>query len=135
MSQRAKDLVSVRASLQNSEPVQATVPRTKALVCDGEAVGGEFLDDGGDAGFGDVDEEKILHGRGAEVAVAVMFGEIGGYAELRGSDAAADDVGADGEEAGLLLRNDAEVIAMDGGGELFGSGGIELVAELGFDGG
>src|SRR5579883_1325455 len=35
VSQRAKDLVSVRASLQNSEPVQATVPRTKEEVSTG----------------------------------------------------------------------------------------------------
>ncbi len=49
--------------------------------------------------------------------------------------ATTDDGSADGEEAGLFLRDDAEVIAMDGGGELFGSGGIEFVAEPGFDGG
>src|SRR5580704_540236 len=102
---------------------------------DGEAVGGEFLDYGSDAGFGNVDEEKILHERGAEVAIAVMLGKIGGYADLRRSDAAADDVGADGEKAELFLGDDAEVIAMDGGGELFRSGGIEFVAEFGFDGG
>ena len=95
---------------------------------DGEAVGGEFLDYGGDAGFGDVDEKKILHERGAEMTVTVMFGEIGGDANLRGSDASADYGGADGEEAGLFLRDNSQMIAMDGGGELFWSGGIEFVA-------
>src|SRR5260221_3766964 len=101
----------------------------------GETVRGELLDYGCDAGFGDVDEEKILHQGGAEMAVTVVFGEISGYAELRRRDAAADYVGADGEEIVLLLGDYAEVITMDGSGELFGGGGIKFVAELGFDGG
>ncbi len=62
------------------------------------------------------------------MAVTVMFGEIGGDANLRGSDASADYRGADGEEAGLFLGDDSQVIAMDGGRELFWSGGIEFVA-------
>jgi len=69
------------------------------------------------------------------MAVAVSFGESGGGAELRGSDASAKDGGADGEEAGLFLRDDAEMVAMDVLGDLFLFGGIESVAEDGLDGG
>jgi hypothetical protein len=86
-------------------------------------------------GFGDVDEEKILHGSGAEVAVGETLGEIGGKAELRGSDASANDGSADGKEAGLLLGLHAEMIAVDLGGKIFGFGGIERVAKTLLDGG
>jgi len=50
--------------------------------CDRESAGGEFGDHGGDVSLGDIDEEKILHGGGANVAVRVTFGKIGGKAEL-----------------------------------------------------
>lgn len=102
---------------------------------DVETVSGEFLDDGGDTGFGNVNEQKILHQRGADMAIAVIFGKIGGSADLRGSNAAAEYGGPDGEQAGLLLGDDAEMIAIDGGRKLFGFGGIERIAEFGFDGG
>jgi len=102
---------------------------------DGKASGNEFGDDGGDVGFGDVDEEKILHRSGAEVAVGETFGEIGGEAELRGSDASANDGSADRKEAGLLLGLHAEMIAMDLGGKIFRLGRIESEGETGLDGG
>ena len=88
-----------------------------------------------DVGFGNVDEEEILHGGVADVAVAITFGEISGQMELRGGDAAAEDGSADGEKAGLLLRDDTEMIAMDARRNLFGPGGVERVAKLGFHGG
>ena len=50
--------------------------------CDGESAGGEFGDHGGDVSLGDIDEQNILHGSGANVAVRVAFGKIGGQAEL-----------------------------------------------------
>ncbi len=102
--------------------------------CDGKAGGVELGHNGGDMGIGDVDEEQILHGSGADVAVGVAFGEIGGEAKLRWSDAAANDGGADGEEAGLLLGNDAEMIAMDVRGGLLRFGGIESKPETSLDG-
>ncbi len=89
------------------------MPRVKAEACDGKACGGELGDNSGYAGIGNVDEKKILHGSGADVAICVAFGEIGGEAELRGSDAAADDGGSDGIEAGLFLGDNAKMIAMD----------------------
>jgi hypothetical protein len=103
--------------------------------CDRESASGELRNDGGNVSLGNVDEEKVLHRSGADVAVGVTFGQVGGKAKLRGSDASANDGGADGEEAGLPLRNDAEVIAMDVGGERFGFGGIESETETLMDGG
>ena len=69
------------------------------------------------------------------MAVGETFGEIGGEAELRGSDASTNDGSADGKEAGLLLGLHAEMIAMDLGREIFGFGGIESERETGLDGG
>ena len=100
---------------------------------DGKAGGVECGDDGGDVSFGDVDEEKILHGGGADVAAGETFGEIGGEAELRGGDASANDGSADGKEAGLLLGLHTEMIAMNLGGKIFGLGGIERVTKTLFD--
>src|SRR5208337_1620495 len=102
---------------------------------DGKACGGEFGDYRGDVAFGDVDEEEILHGRGAEMAVGETIGQVGGLAELLRSDAATNYGGADGIEAGLLLGLDTQVIAMNVRGKVFGFGGIEFVAETPFDGG
>lgn len=85
--------------------------------------------------FGNVDEEKILHGSGADVVVGEALGKIGGEAELRGSDASTNDGSADGEEAGLLLGLHAKMIAMDLGREIFGFGGIESERETRLDGG
>ena len=102
---------------------------------DGKAGSGEFGDHRGDVRFGNVDQEKILHKGVADVAVTVTFGEIGGEVELRGSNASANDGGADGEEAGLLLRDDAEMVAMNLRRRLDGFGGIERKIETGLQGG
>lgn len=101
----------------------------------GKTGGVEGFDNGWNVDARDVDEEKILHRSGTEVAIAMLFSEVGGETDLRGSDAPTNDGSADGEEARLLLRDDAEMIAMEVGGKSFGFGGIEFVAEFGFDGG
>jgi hypothetical protein len=85
--------------------------------------------------LGNVDEEKILHEGVADVAVAMALGKIGREVELRGSDASADDGGADGEKAGLLLRDDAKMVAVDLSGRLDGFGGSERKIETGLQGG
>ena len=102
---------------------------------DREAGGVEFADNVVDVGFRNVDKEEILHGGVANVAVAVTLGEIGGEPELRGRDATANDGGADGEQAGLFLRDDTEMIAVGARRELFGFGGIEGEAEFGVQSG
>ena len=101
---------------------------------DGKAGGVEFADNVVNMGLGNVDEEEILHGGVADAAVAIAVSEIGEETELRGRNAAADDGSADDEKAGLLLRDDAEMISMNARGELLGHGGIKRIAETGFDG-
>lgn len=101
----------------------------------GKAGGVEFGDYCGDVGFGNVDEEEILHEGVADMAVAIALGETGGEIELRGSDASANDGGANGEEAGLLLRDDAEMVAVDLRGRLEGFGGSERKIEVGLQSG
>jgi hypothetical protein len=66
-----------------------------------------------------------LHHGVAQVAVGVAIGEIRGGAQLLGSDAAAENVGANVGEAGLLLRMNADVVALDVGGYFFRLGGVE----------
>ena len=101
----------------------------------GESSGVELGDDGADLGFGDVDQEEILHGGGAELAVGMVFGELGGEAELRRGDAPTNDRGPDGEEAGLLLGSNTEMIAVEFRRKTFGYGGIESEPESLVDGG
>src|SRR5208283_5051131 len=55
--------------------------------------------------------------------------------ELRGSDAAADNGSPNGELAGLLLGNDAQMIAVNLGRRLEGFGGIKRVPDPRFEGG
>ena len=101
----------------------------------GKTGGGELVDDGGNVGFGDIDEQKILHWGVTHVAIAVTLGEIGGKGKLRRSDAAADDRGADGIVAGLFLRNHADVVAMNVRGRSDWFSGIEWKVEAGLQGG
>jgi len=84
---------------------------------------------------GNVDDEKILHGSSADVAIRVLIGEIGGEAKLLRGDAAAENVGAYREAVGLLLRDDAEMVAVKIGRQDFGFGGIEGEAEALLNGG
>src|SRR5208283_1388811 len=59
----------------------------------------------------------------ADVTIAITFGEIRGESELRGSDAAADNGSPNGELAGSLLGNDAQMITVNLGGGWLGSAG------------
>ncbi len=101
---------------------------------DGKAGGVEFGNYRGNLETADIDEEEILHGSGADVAVTVAFREVGGDAKLRGSDASAGYGSADGEQAVLLLQGDSEVIAVDQRGRSIGDGGVERIAETRFNG-
>src|SRR5579863_311117 len=74
---------------------------------------------------GNVDDEEILHRSGADVAIGVLIGEIGGEAKLFRGNAAAENVGPYGETVGLLLRDDAEMVAVKIGGQDFRFSGIK----------
>jgi len=95
----------------------------------GKTGGGEFVDYDGNVSFGNVDEKQVLNGGIANVAITIAFGEVGGESELSGRDSSANDGSADGKEAGLLLRDDAEMIAVDMSGGSFWFGGIEREIE------
>ena len=82
MSQRAKLLVSVSASLQNSEPVQATVPRAKSEALHRQARGGQFRGDQRRAFLAHIHDQQILHHGVAHVAVGIAVGEVGGEAQV-----------------------------------------------------
>ncbi len=103
---------------------------------DVEADAVEFDDECGGFAVGDVGDEDVLPDGGAELSVAVFVGEVGEFGELVAGEATVQDGSSDGAEAGLLLRGDADVIAVDVVGDgVFGDGaGIEFVAEFGFDG-
>src|SRR5580704_3550527 len=77
----------------------------------------------------DVYDHEILHDRVADVAVAVAVGQVGGESELCWGDASAQHVGADVGQAELLLSVNADVIAMDVGGDFFRFSGIENEAD------
>lgn len=83
--------------------------------------------------FRNIDKEKILHGRQADVAVAIALREIGGEGKLRGGGTAAKNGGTDGEKPGLMLRDNAEVIAMDGWRRIERLDGIKGIAKARFN--
>ena len=95
--------------------------------------GGEFAGDADGVAIGNVHDDEVLHHGVADVAVAVLVGKIGGEAELVGSDAAAEDVGADVREAELFLRVDADVIAVDVGRDFFRLARVEFEADAFFE--
>ncbi len=101
-----------------------------------EAEGVELDDERGGLAVGDVGDEDVLHDGGAELAVAVLVGEVGELDELFATETSVEDGGSDDGEAGLLLGGDTDVVAVDVVGDYVGGGGVgvELVAELGLDG-
>ena len=102
-----------------------------------EAEAVELDDECGGLAVGHVDDEDVLADGGAELAVAVLVGEVGECDELVAGEAAVEDGGSDGGEAGLALRGDADVVAVDVVGDdvVVDGAGVEFVAELFFEGG
>ena len=111
-------------------------PAPEGRDIDLETEGVELDDEGGSLLIRHVDKEDVLHDGGAELAAAVLVGEIGELHKLVAGDAAGEDAGADRGEAGLALRIDADVVAVDVAGNVFilGRRGDQLVAELAFQG-
>src|SRR5580704_49235 len=117
--------------------------RTGASNCAADESGGQDreatlvqrCDDFGSVFTGNVDNEKILHGSRADVAVGVLVGEISGQAKLLRGDAAAENVGTYGEAVGLLLRDYAEMVAVKIGGQDFRLRGIKCEAKALLNGG
>ena len=84
---------------------------------------------------GHVDDEDVLHDRGAQFTVAVLVGELGELQELVAGEPSAQDACADRRQAGLALRSDADVVAVDVVRDDVVSDGawVELVTELLFE--
>src|ERR1041385_3021 len=82
----------------------------------------------------DVDDDQVLRVGGAQLAVTVALGQVGGGAQLLGRDAAAQDGSANIEQPRLLLRMNAHVITENVVRRDFRSSRIKFVAELALDG-
>ena len=67
--------------------------------------------------------------------VAVLLGQVGQLDQLVAGEASAQDACAHGRQTGLLLRRDADVVAIDvvGNHILVNRRGVEFAAELRFD--
>src|SRR5262249_31617442 len=84
-----------------------------------------------------VEDEKVLHARGAQVARAVAFGELSPGAKLDRGERTAQHGDADIREAGLILWVNAHVVAIyvlrrnlrDAGGEPLAEARLELGEE------
>ena len=101
------------ASLQNSVPLQATVPRAKAdpPTCEADRV--EFFRQRVGVDRGHVHDQQVLHVGGAQFAAGKALGEIGGGLHLVGSDSSPQSDRSDIRETRLLLRVNADVVAVD----------------------
>ena len=114
----ARSLVSTTAKRQNSEPVQATTPRSKGP---GK---GEYVCISGSASrsssrsSGTPERMKFWSVPIAHRAVAVGLGQAGRLDEIDAVHAAHRDRAADVDQAGLLLGVDADVVAPEGVGQL-----------------
>jgi hypothetical protein len=82
-----------------------------------------------------VGDEDVLHDGAAELAVAELVGQLRQCSELVAREATAEDAGADGRKAGLALRRNADVVAVDVVGDELGGvdGNVQFVTELVLD--
>ena len=78
---------------------------------------------------GNIHDQQVLHVGGAQFAAGKALGEIGSGLHLIGSDAAAQHHRSHVGEAGLLLRMNADVIAVNIVGRMLFDRGIELESD------
>src|SRR5579864_6877435 len=76
-----------------------------------------------------IHDQQVLHDRVAKVPIGVVLGKIRRGAQLLWSDAPAQHVRADIRKPGLLLRMNANVVAVNIGRNFFRLGGIQREAE------
>src|SRR5207245_2356444 len=76
-----------------------------------------------------VEDQEVLHRGRAQLAGAVALGQIGHGPHLLGGETTPQDRGAGVDVAVLLLRVNADVIAIHVVGRLFGDGGLESEAD------
>ena len=118
-------MVSVIASLQNSVPLQAMVPRAKDGAADFQSDCVQLFRERLGIDRGNVHDQQVLHVGGAEFAAGKTLGEIRGSLHLVGGDAAAQHNRSDITKPGLLLRVNSDVIAINVVRRMFFGSGIE----------
>ena len=101
------------ASLQNSVPLQATVPRQKAEPPTFSPMASSSLRQRFGIDRGDVDDQQVLHVGGAQFAAGKTLGEIRGRLHLLGRNSPAQRHRSHIRQTGLLLRVNSDVIAID----------------------
>src|SRR4029077_1491305 len=94
----------------------------------GQAHRGQFSGDPRRMLIGNIHDEQVLHDGVAEMPIGVMVGEIRSGAQLLRRYAPAQHVRANIGESVLLLRVNADVIAVNVRGKLFRFGGIKRKA-------
>ena len=114
------------ASLQNSVPLQAMVPRAEGGAADPQSDGIELFRQRLGVERRNVHDQQVLHVGGAEFAAGKALGEIGGCLHLVRGDAAAQHNRTDVAEARLLLGVNSDVIAINVVRRMFFGSGIEL---------
>ncbi len=117
------------ASLQNSVPLHATVPRAESRTADFEPDRVELLRQRFSVERGHVYDEQVLHVGGAQFAAGIAFGKIGGRLHLFGRDSAAKGHRSDIRKTGLLLRMNADVVAVDVVGRMLFDRRIKLESD------
>ena len=111
-SQRAKLFVSVNASLQNSEPVQAMVPRANGDAATGRPAASRARATVLSVFARHVHQHQVLHIRGADFAAGISFGKFRGSAQLIRADPAAQHGRSDVRKSRLFLRVYSHVVAI-----------------------
>ena len=92
-------------------PVQAIVPRRMELASHWNPASARASLAGSILASGMVGKQEVLHIGGAQLAVAVLFGDTGGVAHLLVGEASGEHAAADPVQAFLLLRVHAEMVA------------------------
>src|SRR5579872_4806889 len=90
----------------------------------------KFVRHRGRVALWNVDDQQVLHGCGSNVSVGVAIGQIRGGAQLLWSDASSQYGSANVDKTTLLLRVNADVVAVNIHGNIFRFGGIKRKSNL-----
>ena len=117
------------ASLQNSVPLQATVPRANEDPPTRKPIASSSFAKRVGVDGGHIHDQQVLHVGGAQFAGGKPLGKIGGAAHLVGGDSSAQSNRSDVGETQLLLRVNADVIAIDVVGRMLFHRWVELESD------
>ncbi len=117
------------ASLQNSVPLHATMPRCERRSANLQADGIEFFRQGLGVERRHIDDQQVLHVGGAQLAPGEALGEISGRLHLIGGNSTAQGNRSNVGKARLLLCMNADVIAVNIVRRMLFDRGIELESD------